>query len=257
MPREESEAVPESNHPVPQQEDFGSGQPTLAYLYRMIKDLFDKLERRLEKFSDDMRRMDQRLASLKQDARQPRLATEADGPADTKTRERTEGAATAVQTMHEDSFSANRVDPDPICSTSFGVKVEPSALPCRDDISVEDGAVAPNSCLSLLKMRTTTVANGLLSTGKTTTATKTTFDRPTPWFCLTEETNLGTSTQSALSDSSFFRRNNLLAAPSCQMVIETKLGQNRIFDPGGSESRLRACPFLRTWRALRCGEFMR
>ena len=40
--------------------------------------------------------MDQRLTSLEQDARQPRLAMEADGLADTKTRERTEGAATAV-----------------------------------------------------------------------------------------------------------------------------------------------------------------
>ena len=30
MPRKESEAVPEGNGPVPQQEDFGSGQPTLG-----------------------------------------------------------------------------------------------------------------------------------------------------------------------------------------------------------------------------------
>ena len=45
--------------------------------------------------------------SLEHDARQPRLAMEADGPADTKTRERTEGAATAVQAMHGDSFSAS------------------------------------------------------------------------------------------------------------------------------------------------------
>ena len=37
--------------------------------------------------------MDQRLASLEQNARQPRLAIEADVPADEKTRERTEGAA--------------------------------------------------------------------------------------------------------------------------------------------------------------------
>ena len=92
--------------------------------------------------------MDQRLASLDRDARQPRLAIKADVPADKKTRERTEGAVTAVQAMHGDSFSANRVDPDPICSTSFDVKVEPSALPCRDDVLVENGAAAPMSCLS-------------------------------------------------------------------------------------------------------------
>ena len=49
-----------------------------------------------------MRATDQREASLEQDARQPRLTKEADGPANTKTRERTEGAATAVQAMHGD-----------------------------------------------------------------------------------------------------------------------------------------------------------
>ena len=27
-----------------------------------------------------------------------------------------------------------------------------------------------------------------------------------------------------------------------------------MFDPGGSTGRLRACPFLGTWRALLCGE---
>ena len=27
-----------------------------------------------------------------------------------------------------------------------------------------------------------------------------------------------------------------------------------MFDPGGSEGRLRACPFLGKWRALLCGE---
>ena len=39
---------------------------------------------------------------------------EADGTADTNTRERTEGNAIAVQAMHGDSCSANRVDPDPM-----------------------------------------------------------------------------------------------------------------------------------------------
>ena len=41
-------------------------------------------------------------------------------PAYEKTRERTEGAAKAVQAIHGNSCSANRVDPDPMCSTSFG-----------------------------------------------------------------------------------------------------------------------------------------
>ena len=29
-----------------------------------------------------------------------------------------------------------------------------------------------------------------------------------------------------------------------------------MFDPGGSEGCLRACPFLGTWRALFCGEVL-
>ena len=45
---------------------------------------------------DNLRRIDQRLASLKQDARQPRLATRADVKADKKTRKRAEDAVTVV-----------------------------------------------------------------------------------------------------------------------------------------------------------------
>ena len=98
--------------------------------------------------------MDQRVASLEHDARQPRLAMEADGQANTKTRERTGGAAKEVQAMHGDSFSARRVDPGPKTnSTSFGVMAEPPAFPGRYDVVVENGAVAPKSCLPSLEMR--------------------------------------------------------------------------------------------------------
>ena len=62
-----------------------------------------------------------------------------------------------------------------------------------------------------------------------------------------------TSTPSTSHDGSFWR-NNLLAVPSCRRVIETKSGQNLMFDPGGSKGRLRACPFLGMWRALLCGK---
>ena len=48
MPRKESEAVPESNGPVPQQEEFGSGQPTLADVYRRFKERFDQSDRYLD-----------------------------------------------------------------------------------------------------------------------------------------------------------------------------------------------------------------
>ena len=129
----------------------------------------------------------------------------ADGQADPKTRERTKGTVTAVQAMHGDSCSANPVDLGPnTILTSFGVKAEPLALPCRDDVLVENGAAAPKSYLSPLEMRSSTAAGGLLPTGKTSRATKTTFGHPILWFCLTEETNLGTSTQSVSYDSSLF-----------------------------------------------------
>ena len=135
----------------------------------------------------------------------------------------------------------------------FGVNAEPFALPCRDDVVVENGAAAPKSCLSTLETCTTTTAVGVLPTDKTTTATWTTLDQPTLWFPLIEEKKLRTSTPSGSYDSSFWR-NNLLAAPSCQSVIETKYGQNLMFDPGGSTGRLHAYPFLGTWCELLCGE---
>ena len=145
MPRKESEAVPKDNGPILQQEEFGSGQPTMEYVYQMMKEAFDRWDRKLDEISDKMEEHieertsnDPRLTHLEHGARQPRLAMEVDGHANTKTRERTEGAATAVQAMRGDNFSARRVEPGPnTISTSFGVKAEPPALPCRDDVVVE------------------------------------------------------------------------------------------------------------------------
>ena len=87
----------------------------------------------LIKFHDDMTGLFEQLAArIEQDARQPRLAMEADGPANTKTRERTEGATTAVQAMRGDSCTtAQKVQDRPKTSISFGVKAEPPDLPCR------------------------------------------------------------------------------------------------------------------------------
>ena len=121
MPRMENKAVPEGNGPVHQQDGFVSGQPTLVDPFRKLEEIWN---RRIDVIT---RLLEHHLTSLEQDARQPRLAMEADGPAGTKTRERTEGAATAVQAMHGDSGSATRVDPGPKTnSTSFGMKAEPS-----------------------------------------------------------------------------------------------------------------------------------
>ena len=129
---------------------------------------------------------------------------EADGPANTKTRKRTEGAATAAQAMRGDSFSARRVEPSPkINLTSVGMMTESPALSCRDDVLVENGDASPKSCLPSLKMRSPTAAGGLVLTGKTSTATEITFNEPLLQFYSTEEVNCKkTSTPYVSYDSS-------------------------------------------------------
>ena len=184
---------------------------------------------------------------------------EADGPANTNTRERIEGAATAVQTMRGDSCTAQNFQDGPKTSISFGVKAEPPDLPCREEVLVEDGAAAPESCLPSLGMRSSTAAGGLVPTGETSEATETTANELLFQFYSTEEDNskkqnVWTSIPSAWYNGSFWK---LLASPSGLRVIETKPMQNRTFDPGGSRGRLRACPFSGLCRALVCGEVIR
>ena len=205
--------------------------------------------------------LEQDLTRLEQDARQPRLAMEADGYANTKTRERKEGVATADQAMYEDSCSADRVDPEPMCSTSFGDDcTEPPAPPCSgENALIDNRAAAPKSYLPSLKVRSPTAAGSLPPTGEASTATKTIFNKSPLRLYTTEETNLNekhlwTSIPPDWYASSFWK---VLAAPSYRRVIETKSGKYRTFDPRGSQGRLRACPFLGTWCALLCGEVMR
>ena len=160
----------------------------------MMKEAFDQWDRKLEQIWDKMEKqtelLEKRLTRLEHGARQPRLAMEADGPADTKTREHTEGATTAVQAMRGDGCSARRVEPGPNTnSTSFGVKAKPPALPCRDDVLVEGGNAAPESCLPSLEMRSPTAAGGLIPTGEASTATETTSNEPLLRFYATEEMN--------------------------------------------------------------------
>ena len=189
---------------------------------------------------------------------------EEDGPADTKTRERTESAATAVQAMRGDCFSARRVEPGPTTnSTSLGVKAEPPALPCRDDVVVECGTAASESCLPSMEMRPSTAAGGLVPTGESSKASEATSNQPPLRFCSTEETDLEaknswTLISSASYDSnSVLQERNLSATPYCRRVVDTKSRQNRTFGPGGSQGHFRACPFLGSWRALVCGELLR
>ena len=134
--------------------------------------------------------MEQLSACLEPEARQPRLAMEADGPANTKTRKRTEGVAIAVQAMRGDSCTtAQKVQDGPKTSISFGVMAKPPDLPCREDVLVENGATSPESCLPSLQMRSSTAAGGLVPTGEASTATETTSNEPLLRFYETEETN--------------------------------------------------------------------
>ena len=253
MLRKASEAVSEGNGPVPQQEEYGSGQSTLAGAFREIKE-------KLDKFQDEMTGLfDQLAARREQHVRQRRYAMEAD-EASTKTSERTEGAAIAVQAMRGDSCTTEqKVQDGPKTSITFGVEAEPPDLPCREEVLVDEGATSPKPCLPSLEMRSPTAAGGLLPTGEASTATRTNFNHPHLRFCSKEETDLEvnckkTSTPYVSYDSSVFQDSNLLAAPYCRRVVETKSRQNRTVDPGGSQGHLRACPFLGSWRALVCGE---
>ena len=189
-----------------------------------MKSHFEQQEKKLDKVMDDITRLlDQLVARLEHDARQPCLAMEADGPTDTKTLERTRGAAKAVHAKHGDSCTAQRFQDGPKTSTCFGVMAEPPDLHCRDDILVENGAATPESCLPPLGMRSPTAAGGLLPTGEASIVTRTTFNQPPLRLYWTEETNSKeASTQDVSYDSSFWR-NYLLAARSCRRVIETKL----------------------------------
>ena len=191
MPRKWSKAVSEGNNPVPHQDEIGPDQPTVAALYRMIKERFDKLDRnlermmryfdqqdkRLDELTEKMREARQRLAGLNQEARQSRLATEADIEADTKTRKRTENAE-ANRAKHIGDSSFAKVDIGPASLTSFGMMIEPPALTSRDDALVDEGATAPKPCFSPVEMYTLTAAEGLLPAGTAFTTTRTIFYQP-------------------------------------------------------------------------------
>ena len=124
---------------------------------------------------------------------------------------------------------------------------EPPALPCRDDVVVESGPAASKSGLPFLEMRSPSAAGGLLPTGEAFSATRTTLNKSPLRYYSTEETDSKTNWRTRIRYVSY-DSNFLPAAYPFRMVIETKLGENRMFDPGGSQGRLRACPFLGTWR---------
>ena len=146
MSRKKSKVVPVGNDPVPQ-DTSGIGRITIEEIRPIISEAldksFDELEKTLDRMSESTDRMwraiDQRLVDLELDARQPRLATEADIPTDKNTRKLAEDAV-ADQVKHGDSCSAKRVNAGPTNSTSFGMTAEPPTLPRRDDVLVNKGA---------------------------------------------------------------------------------------------------------------------
>ena len=145
-----------------------------------------------------------------------------------------------------DKSSSARIDAGPTSSTSFGMKVEPPALPLRDDALVDNGAAAPKLFLSPVEIRTLTAAGGLLLAGTSSTTTSTIFPQPPLWFCLTEEemNSRTTTIQYATAYSTFWKIK----------VMATKSRQTLVFDPGSCTGCLRACPFLGGRRALLCEE---
>ena len=86
--------------PSPGKKNSGLAYPRSEDVYRMMKEVFEvwvtNMDKLLREYKEEWRSMDQRSTRPEYGARQPRLAKEADGPANTKTRERTKGAATAV-----------------------------------------------------------------------------------------------------------------------------------------------------------------
>ena len=109
---------------------------------------FDQQDKKFDELMEKKRETTKRSESLGQDARQPRLAMEADVTSDKKTRNRMEDDAPGR--MISGDNSSVEVDLDPICLTSFGDdSTRPPTGSCsRDDAMVDKKAAAPKSCLS-------------------------------------------------------------------------------------------------------------
>ena len=118
------------------------------------------------------------------------------------------------------------------------------ALPYRDDVVVECGAAASESCLQSLERRPSTAAGGLVPTGEASKVTETNPNEPPLRFYSTEETDLEaksprTSISSASYDSSsVFQERNLSVTPYYRMVVDTNSRQT-----GDSQGHLATAHF--------------
>ena len=220
----------------------------MAELYRILQERFGRSDKQLDGLIGKTRETKQRLADLQYEARQPRLNAEADVQPDPKTCKRTEGAA-ADRSKHGDSSFA-RVNDGPTSLTTFGVIVEPRLLApekCIGDALVNKGAEAPMPHFPLVKVRMlSSTTGGLLPTDTTSAMMGAIFPPPPSSWSLVKETKEKT-------DRTNF---NQLAPPSWRKVVQTKLRQNLVFDPGGCSSHLRGYPFLGGRHALLCGGFV-
>ena len=132
--------------------------------------------------------------------------------------------------MHGGSCTAQEVQDGPKTSTSFGMKTEPPALPCRDDVLVENGGASPRSCLSPVEMRKSTPAGGLLHADSASIykAQGINFSPqllPRSFRETSEEKNIGTLRQT-------FAKYNRSWHPK---VIKTKSGQNLVLTQADSQ----------------------
>ena len=163
MPQKKNKAVPDCNGLVPYHDEFGSDQLTMADLYRIIKERFDRSDKQFDELAENIRVTNQRLAGLEHEARQPRLAKETDVEPDTKTRKRTENAA-AHRAKHGNRSSSARVDHDLMRLTSLADDSTEPPAPEKSigNTLVDEGAEVPKPCLSPVEMRTPTAAGGLI-----------------------------------------------------------------------------------------------
>ena len=135
MPRKQSKAVPKGNGLILHHDEIGSGKPTMADLYQMLEERFDRMDKNIDRTDEQLdeligrtRETSQRLIDVQHQAQQRHLATEADVEPDTKTRKRTEDAA-ADRAKHGDNSSFDRVDDGQTCLASFGRTTEPLFAP--------------------------------------------------------------------------------------------------------------------------------
>ena len=64
MPRKQSKAGPEGNGYVPHRNEFGSGEPTMADLYRMLKEMFNGRNKNFDRTTSYFDRQEKGKTSL-------------------------------------------------------------------------------------------------------------------------------------------------------------------------------------------------